>query len=46
MCYISLDNKMSKLQTDVAMLKVKAGVWGAIAGMIPVVILLVVQSIK
>ena len=31
---------------DIAALKVKAGVWGAIGGMIPIAIYLIVEAIK
>ena len=34
----TLDEKLTMLRIDVAQLKVKAGVWGAAAGMIPAVI--------
>ena len=34
----SLEGKVDKLVTDVAGLKVKAGIWGLIGGAIPVVI--------
>lgn len=30
-----LDNKVTMLRIDLAQLKVKAGMWGAIAGMVP-----------
>ena len=36
--YQGLDHKMDKLIMDVAGLKVKAGIWGLIAGAIPVVL--------
>ena len=34
----SIEDKLVKLQVDLATLKVKAGVWGGVAGLIPVVI--------
>ena len=37
----SIDSKLTQIQVDIATLKVKAGVWGGIAGLIPVVIALV-----
>ncbi len=37
-CYANLDKNMNKLFTEVAMLTVKSGVWGLLAGCIPVVI--------
>ena len=36
--FTSIDSKLTKIQIDIATLKVKAGVWGGIAGLIPVVI--------
>lgn len=35
---IALDEKVTLLRIDVAQLKVKAGMWGAIAGMVPALI--------
>ena len=39
--FSSLDNKLTQIQIDIATLKVKAGVWGRIAGLIPVIIAIV-----
>ena len=36
--FTSIEEKLVKLQVDIATLKVKAGVWGGVAGLIPVVI--------
>ena len=36
--FTSIDDKLIKLQVEIATLKVKAGIWGGIAGLIPVVI--------
>ena len=36
--FTSIEDKLVKLQVDLATLKVKAGVWGGVAGLIPVVI--------
>ena len=36
--FTSIEEKLVKLQVDLATLKVKAGVWGGVAGLIPVVI--------
>jgi len=33
-CYETLNEKMTKVMVDVGMLKVKAGVWGGLAGLI------------
>ena len=37
----SIEGKLTQIQVDIATLKVKAGVWGGIAGLIPVVIAIV-----
>ena len=39
--FTSIESKLMKIQVDLATLKVKAGIWGGIAGMIPVVIAIV-----
>ena len=39
--FSSIESKLMKIQVDLATLKVKAGIWGGIAGMIPVVIAIV-----
>ena len=33
-----IENKLTQIQVDIATLKVKAGVWGGIAGLVPVVL--------
>ncbi len=38
--------KINDLRIQVAMLKVKSGVWGAAGAMIPIVLLLVMQYLK
>lgn len=45
-CYDSLNEKVGKISNDIMMLKVKSGVWGAIAGLIPVVIALVLWALS
>ena len=37
----SIENKLTQIQIDIATLKVKAGVWGGVAGLIPVVVAIV-----
>ena len=32
----SIEDKLMRIQVDIATLKVKAGVWGGVAGLIPV----------
>lgn len=39
--FTHLENKLTQIQVDIATLKVKAGVWGGIAGLVPVVLGLV-----
>ena len=36
-----IEDKLTQIQVDIATLKVKAGVWGGIAGLVPVVLGLV-----
>ena len=36
-----IENKLTQIQVDIATLKVKAGVWGGIGGLIPAVIAIV-----
>ena len=36
--FSNIDNKLTQIQVDIATLKVKAGVWGGIAGLVPVVL--------
>ena len=37
-CYETLDEKMTKMMVEIGMLKVKAGVWGGLAGLISVAV--------
>jgi len=37
-CYKTLDEKVQQIREDIAMLKVKSGVWGIVGGSIPVII--------
>ena len=36
-----INEKLTQIQVDIATLKVKAGVWGGVAGLIPVIIAVV-----
>lgn len=45
-CYESMRKDMTDMKTDLTMLKVKAGVWGLIAGAVPVAIALLVGLLK
>ncbi len=38
--------KINDLRVQVAMLKVKSGVWGAVGAMIPIAVLLILQYVK
>lgn len=35
---LAIDEKVTLLRIDVAQLKVKAGMWGAVAGMVPALV--------
>ena len=37
----NVEEKLTQIQVDIATLKVKAGVWGGVAGLIPAVIAIV-----
>jgi len=39
-CMLHIDDEIMKISIEVAMLKVKAGIWGIVGGSIPVVIAL------
>ena len=39
--FSNIESKLTQIQIDIATLKVKAGVWGGIAGLVPVVLGLV-----
>ena len=39
--FSNIENKLTQIQVDIATLKVKAGGWGGIAGLVPVVLGLV-----
>ena len=41
----ALDSKVDVLMIDVAMLKVKSGLWGAVAGMIPASVAIVLSVV-
>ena len=44
-CYEKIDHRMANLELEVAMLKVKAGVWGLMAGAVPVAIMVAVKLV-
>ena len=39
--FTNIESKLTQIQVDIATLKVKAGVWGGIAGLVPVILGLV-----
>ena len=45
-CMMNIDNDLRKLSIEIAMLKVKAGVWGVIGGSIPAIVALAYFLIK
>ena len=45
-CYEKINTKLLEMHTDIAILKVKAGVWGIIGGCIPIIIALAVNYLK
>jgi len=42
----SLGKSVGRLRVEVAMLKVKSGIWGVIGGSIPVVVMLILWYLK
>jgi len=38
-----IDEKVNAIATEIAVLKFKSGLWGATAGMIPVVIMIIIR---
>jgi len=45
-CYERLDIRMNKLSTTIAVLKVKSGLWGALAGLVPGLIVAFILWLK
>jgi len=39
--FTNIESKLTQIQVDIATLKVKAGVWGGVAGLVPVILGLV-----
>ena len=39
--FTSIEDKLMRILVDIATLKVKAGVWGGVAGLIPVIVAIV-----
>ena len=44
--YETLRKEVSKVHTEIATLKVKAGMWGAVGAAIPVMVLLLIQLMR
>lgn len=42
----NIESKLNRMSLDIAMLKIKAGIWGAVAGAVPVAIALLVGFLK
>ncbi len=42
-CYDSLKTEAVNLKVEIAMLKVKSGIWGAVGAAVPIIILLAIQ---
>lgn len=42
-CYEGIRGDITDIKTEIATLKVKAGIWGAVGAMVPIAIMLVVQ---
>jgi hypothetical protein len=45
-CLVRIERWQRKMALDVAMLKVKSGIWGAMGGLIPLAVLLAIQAWK
>jgi hypothetical protein len=43
---VRMENKMNKVHVDLAMLKVKSGLWGLLGASIPVIIALGIWAVK
>lgn len=42
----TIDEKITNVRIDVAMLKVKSGIWGMLGGFIPVIIMIIIEVYK
>lgn len=45
-CYQRLDTKVGQVLEEIARLKVKSGVWGALGGLIPVIIVIALYVLR
>jgi len=44
-CYEKLDLRIQEMHTDIVTLKIKAGIWGLVGGIIPVLVLLGIKHL-
>ena len=44
--HAELVKELAKIKAEIAALQVKAGIWGAAAGAIPVIIMLIINAVK
>lgn len=42
-CYEKIDNRLDMVQDEITKLKIKAGIWGLVAGAVPVAIALTIK---
>lgn len=45
-CYERLDDRLDTVASEIAMLRVKAGVWGLAGGIIPLAIIIILWLVK
>lgn len=45
-CYNDMNSSLQKIHVEIAMLKVKSGIWGAIGGCIPIIVMILVSYMK
>lgn len=41
-----INDRLAEIRVEISELKVKAGVWGLVAGVIPVIIMLIMEKMK
>lgn len=41
-----IEDRLSKIEIEIAMLKIKSSVWGAIGGSIPVLIMILIEFLR
>jgi len=45
-CYMQVNTKIEQLRVDIAMLKVKSGIWGSIGAAVPILIGLLIWELS